>query len=56
MDKENYVKEALTQLDNKKYYQPLTGPIFQDTIEPVKKILIKLEDRRYITTKQRKYL
>ena len=56
MDKTSYLVEANRQLENKKHYLPLGGPIHLETQEKVRKILGNLVEKRKITKKQYTYL
>ena len=56
MDREQYVREALSQLDNEKYYRKIDQPVFPSTFTRVKEILNSLEAQGFLSPKQVKYL
>ena len=56
MQKENYIEEALSQLNKPKYYQQIPEPIFKDTFEEVKDILDELQKTRWLDQLQVNYL
>ena len=56
MDKENYIEEALSQLNKPKYYQEIPGPIFKDTFEEVNSILDDLQRTGWLDPLQVHYL
>ena len=56
MDRQNYIDEALSQLNRDKYYEKLPGPIFQNTIEEVNAILEDLKNMRFLDQAQVNYL
>ncbi|KAK2810864.1 hypothetical protein Q5P01_000343 [Channa striata] len=56
MDREQYLWEGYRQLNNNTYYNKLNGPIYPDTVPLVEKIIQTLHDKKFITTKQKKYL
>ena len=56
MSKENYVNEALSQLNKEKYYEQIPGPIYQNTIDPVNEILEDLKKMRCLNQSQVNYL
>lgn len=56
LSREQYVQEALRQLNNSKYYTKLDKPIFPDTIKMIKNITQKLFEKNFINKKQKNYL
>lgn len=56
MDRTDYVKEALRQLHDTKYYQPLSKPIKDETAHQISLILETLKKKHYLTKKQCTYL
>ena len=56
MNRDDYVNEALGQLNREKYYQKIPGPIFQETFEQVNTILDDLKNKRYLDQQQVNYL
>ena len=56
MDRQNYIDEALSQLNRDKYYEKIPGPIFQDTFEQVNEILDDLKNKRILDQAQVNFL
>ena len=56
LDREQYVKEALRQLQNTEYYQPLAAPIYLDTAAQIRGVVDSMTHNKIITPKQSKYL
>jgi hypothetical protein len=56
LDREQYVKEALRQLQNTEYYQPLAAPIYLDTAAQIRRVVDSMTHNKIITPKQSKYL
>lgn len=55
-DRDNYILEALRQLNNTIYYKPLTSSLQLDTQILVRDITQDLHKHKYISTKQKQYL
>lgn len=56
MDRDLYIAEGLRQLNNPKYYKPLTEPIYTETASLITKQLTILRNKGYINDKQFTYL
>ena len=56
MDKDNYISEALSQLNKTKYYEEIPEPIFKQTFPEVNSILTELMKTGWLTPKQYAYL
>ena len=56
MDKSAYVDEVRRQLDNTQYYRKLDGPIYQDNVPKINKILDQMRAGEFITDKQLSFL
>lgn len=56
LDKEAYRKEALRQLQNKKYYLKLKEPIYTQNIPKIRAICNRMRIKGFIDSKQFKYL
>jgi len=56
MNKDLYVVQAMRQLNNTNYYQPLDAPMYPDTAEKLKDQLIALKCNGFITSKHLSYL
>ena len=56
MDKQNYIDEAMSQLNKSKYYEPISDPIYTSTFEEVNSILAELKNKRVINQSQLNYL
>lgn len=56
LSREQYVLEVQRQLQDTEYYQKLDKPIFLDTIPMVAKIIDSLKRKKFINSKQHKYL
>lgn len=48
MDQTNYIKEALRQLSDTKYYKPISKPISNDNAIKIKSILLELFEQKYL--------
>lgn len=56
MDRDQYLWEGYRQLNDKKYYSPLTRPIYSETFDLVTKIFQKIQEKKLINKKQYYYL
>lgn len=56
MSRQQYITEALRQLNDDKYYKKLNSPIYPETIPLVKDIIKRLHDKKFINKKQKTYL
>lgn len=56
MGRDQYIFEVERQLNDSVYYKKLAQPIYQDTVPLLDIILNSLKKKRYINTKQLKYL
>lgn len=56
MKKSAYIAEAHRQLDNALYYRKLDRPIYTDNIAKINEILREMENLRYISLQQLRYL
>ena len=56
MDREQYIREALNQLGNTKYYTKIDEPVYPQTFTRVQEILDRLRTRGYLDYSQVKYL
>ena len=56
LDREDYVYEALRQLEDPSTYRPLTEPIYPETAKKITKILLSLEDQGYLKPDQVDFL
>lgn len=56
MNKNQYIKEALRQLNDPEFYLKITSPIYPRSIPKIKEILNKLLQEGYINKKQAIYL
>lgn len=56
MDRTDYEKEALRQLQNTEYYKPLSEPIKEITTNRIASILKTLQQRRFLTKTECTYL
>ena len=56
MDRDEYVTEALRQLNDSNFYVKLEKPIFQDTASEYLDLLFQLRDQEFISDKQLQYL
>ena len=56
MSRQNYIDEALSQLNKDKYYQKIPGPIFQETFDEVNMILNDLKIKGFLDQSQVNYL
>ena len=56
LDRAQYVQEALRQLENTEYYQPLAAPMYLDTAAQIKGIVEAMTNNKIISPKQGKYL
>lgn len=56
LSREQYIFEVERQLNDTEYYKKLDRPIFWDTVPMVAEILDKLQKKKFITAKQKKYL
>lgn len=56
MDKDLYIAEGYRQLNNACHYRKLDAPIFPETAEKIKDILIELHEQQFIVQKQFSYL
>ena len=56
LGRDQYILEAEKQLKNDKYYKKLEQPIFPQTIPMIDKILNTLKAKKFINSKQLKYL
>ena len=56
MDKQNYIDEAMSQLNKSKYYEPISEPIYTSTFEEVTSILAELKNKGLINQSQLNYL
>ena len=56
MSRQNYIDEALSQLNRDKYYETIPGPIFQDTFDDVNTILEDLKNKRWLDQAQVNFL
>lgn len=56
MNKEDYIFEANRQLNNKKHYRKINGPIYHQTSKKIRSIINNLEQEEYLTEKQVEYL
>lgn len=54
--REQYVHEAMRQLEDNNYYKKLDKPIYMETVPMISDILDRLENKKFIIAKQRKYL
>ncbi len=52
LDKNNYILEAQRQLDDRKYYEKIEGPIYQKTIPLYNRELAILKNKNHINVKQ----
>ena len=48
MNKQDKIKEAQIQLDNREHYRPLTTPMAEDTHRRVQQLINELYDGNYI--------
>ena len=48
MDKQNYIDEAMSQLNKTKYYESISGPFYTSTFEEVNSILAVLKKKGLI--------
>lgn len=56
LSRDQYVLEVERQLQDTVYYKKLNKPIYLDTIPMVAKIVDSLKDKKFINSKQHKYL
>ena len=56
MSRQHYIDEALSQLDNSRFYQKIDEPVFQDTYEKVNDIIWELGLKKFLTPAQVQYL
>lgn len=56
LGREQYIMEVERQLNDTTYYKKISKPIYLDTIPLVNKILDKLLNKKFINSKQRRYL
>lgn len=56
LSREQYIFEVERQLNDGVYYKKLDKPIYKDTIPMVEKILGELKRKKFINTRQEKYL
>ena len=56
MSRQNYIDEALSQLNRDKYYEKIPGPIFQNTIDDVNEILEDLKNKHWLDQAQVNFL
>lgn len=56
LSRDQYIFEAERQLNDVIYYKKLDKPIYLDTIDTVKQIVDTLKEKKFINSKQRKYL
>lgn len=56
MDRTHYITEALRQLNNPEFYQPLPKPIYTDSIPIFRDIIQDLNQQGFINHKQARYL
>ena len=56
MDKQNYIDEAMSQLNKSKYYESISEPIYTSTFEEVNSLLSELKNKRVINQSQLNYL
>lgn len=56
LSREQYVQEALRQLNNTDYYIKIDEPIYPDTNHMIRKITQTLVDKKFINKKQKSYL
>ena len=56
MNKQDKIKEAQIQLDNREHYRPLTTPMAEDTHRRVQQLIYELYDGNYIDEMTKKWL
>lgn len=56
LDRENYIAEAMRQLNNKNYYKKLDGPIFVDNKPKIANILQDMLSKNFLSHEQYLYL
>ena len=56
MNRQHYIDEALSQLNNSKFYQKIDAPVFQNTYEKVGDIMHELGYKKFLTPAQIQFL
>lgn len=56
LSRQQYISEALRQLNDNKYYKKLDTPIYPETIPMVRALIKRLYDKKFINKKQKTYL